>query len=107
MTKLRTTIFALMFGLMQTVPASAEEQSADLAAQLSNPVSSLVSVPFQYNYNTGFLNGTASQSFINIQPVFPFAIGENWNLISRTILPVVSQTGFRPGGVQNGLGNTT
>ena len=72
------------------------------------PQSSLLSrSPFQYNYNTGFLNGTASQSFVNIQPVFPFAIGENWNLISRTILPVVSQTGFRPGGVQNGLGNTT
>lgn len=83
-------------------PAAAD----DLATQLSNPVANLISVPLQYNYNSGFLNGTADQSYINIQPVIPFSIGDNWNLISRTIIPVVSQDGFTTGGSQNGFGNT-
>ncbi len=90
-THLRSGVFALMFGLTQAAPTLADEAS-DLAKKLSNPVSSLISVPFQYNYNAGFLNGTASQSFINIQPVIPFSIGADWNVISRTIIPVVSQT---------------
>ncbi len=34
------------------------------------------------------------QTYINIQPVIPISIGPNWNLISRTILPVVSQSDF-------------
>lgn len=83
-------------------PATAD----DLSSQLSNPVASLISVPLQYNYNSGFLNGTAEQSYINVQPVIPISIGDNWNLISRTIIPVVSQSDFTPGTTQNGFGNT-
>lgn len=105
MTRLRAGGLAVILALLQGAAALAEDAS-DLAKQLSNPISSLVSVPFQYNYNTGFLDGTASQSYINIQPVIPFSIGENWNLISRTILPVISQNGFQAGGNQNGFGNT-
>lgn len=99
-------LLALALGLAPALSARADED-ADLAKQLSNPISSLISVPFQYNYNSGFLNGTASQSYINIQPVAPFSINNDWNVISRTILPVISQNGFTPGGTQNGLGNTT
>jgi hypothetical protein len=86
----------LMLAVTQVVsglPAFAE--SADeLAQKLSNPVSSLISVPFQYNYDSGFGDGDGVRSFINIQPVIPFSIGEDWNLISRTILPVVNQSDF-------------
>lgn len=88
---------------------SAEAQSADeLAKKLSNPISSLISVPFQYNYDDGFGDGDGQKTVINIQPVIPFSISENWNLISRTVLPVVSQGNFIPDYEdRSGLGNIT
>ena len=83
-------------------------QSADeLAKKLSNPVSSLISVPFQYNYNECVGPNDRSQSYVNIQPVIPISIGENWNLISRTILPVIRLDDVVPGETVNGIGNIT
>jgi hypothetical protein len=60
-------------------------------------VASLISVPFQYNYDSNFCpDDDGSRSLLNIQPVWPFSIGEDWNLITRTIVPVVSQTYLTP-----------
>jgi hypothetical protein len=106
MTCTRTLLAALtLVGLAgETQAKSADE----LAKKLSNPISSLISVPLQYNYNDGIGDGNGEQSYINIQPVIPFSIGENWNLISRTILPVVNQGNFFPGDeYKTGLGNIT
>lgn len=85
----------------------ADSSSADLAKKLSNPIASLISVPFQYNYNDGYgADGEGEQSYINIQPVIPISISPDWNLISRTIIPIVSQDGLTPGsGSQSGFGN--
>jgi hypothetical protein len=91
------------------VPFAASAQDADaLAKQLSNPISSLTSVPLQLNWDTGYGNDDGDRYLLNVQPVIPVSISEDWNMISRTIVPIVSQDGVVPGeGSQFGLGDTT
>ncbi len=81
---------------------------SDLAKKLSNPVSDLISVPFQHNWDNRYGPVEGGRKYtLNIQPVIPISIGEDWNLISRTILPVVSQEEIFPGsGDQTGLSDT-
>lgn len=69
-------------------------QEADLAKKLANPISDLISVPFQSNLDFGLGDGDGTKSTTNIQPVIPFGISEDWNIISRTIVPVIDQEGL-------------
>jgi hypothetical protein len=82
-------------------------QDADLAKKLSNPVASLISVPFQWNYDQGFGPDDGNKITLNIQPVIPITLNEHWNLISRTIVPVVRQDDIAgQSGMQFGLSDT-
>lgn len=98
---------ALIAAMAMTSPALAQEEDASaLAKDLTNPVAALISVPFQYNYNSGLgPNGDGSRTVVNFQPVVPFSLGENWNLISRTIIPLTHQSDVVPGRTQSGVGD--
>lgn len=89
-------------------PLTAQDD-ADLAQQLTNPLADLISMPVQGNMDFGLGPGGGQRMFTNIQPVIPFNLNENWNLISRTVLPVVDQNGIDFAGNRSdafGLGDT-
>jgi len=99
--------YALM-GIFLSVTVASADESQDLAKQLSNPIASLISVPIQGNYDNNIgLADTGDRLQFNVQPVMPISIGDDWNMISRTILPIVYQDEIFPGaGNQFGLGDT-
>ena len=77
-----------------------------LAKASQNPVADLISLPFQNNLNFGVGPVDQKQDVLNIQPVYPIEVNADWNVITRTIVPVISQPDFGTGGGRdNGLGD--
>lgn len=92
----------------------AEQSKEDLARAAQNPVANMISVPFQNNTNFNIGPDDATQNILNIQPVWPISLNDQWNLITRTIFPLMWQpvTEATPGGGYStdttfGLGDTT
>ena len=81
--------------------------AAELAQKLSNPVASLISVPFQLNWDEGLGPDEEGRRFLmNFQPVMPFKLNDDWNLIARVIVPVLAQPVLFEGGQPtSGLGD--
>jgi hypothetical protein len=104
----------MAIGLALASPALGQEQSGDanekstedLAKAAQNPVANLISVPFQFQSNFGVGPYHQPQGVLNIQPVIPITINDDWNLITRWITPVIAQPRLSPtDGREFGLGD--
>jgi len=105
MISIRSRVFAGVLSVLACpvaaaaqTPAGQPDQQAELAKKLANPISDLVSVPFQFNWeqNVGPTNDT--RFVLNVQPVIPFSVSGDWNMIARIIVPFVSQPALADGG---------
>jgi hypothetical protein len=104
---MRNTLVLLLVMTGLCVSAFGQDDK-DLAQKLANPIASLISIPIQANYDENY--GAADQGSVwrtNIQPVIPFTLNEDWNIISRTILPLIDQSAIPTSGLgESGLGDT-
>jgi hypothetical protein len=104
-------IIVIAAASLAAVPAIAQEaaggeSASDLAQELSNPIADLVSVPIQFNFADGVGPDEATRTIMNVQPVVPFALSDDWNLIGRWIMPFVNQPSLAPGlGPSSGMGD--
>jgi len=104
----RIVLCFLFIGFATLVSAQEPQTSndAELAIKLANPIANLISVPFQNNTDAGIGELQGLRNTLNIQPVIPFGISENLNLITRWVQPLISQYNISGEGThESGLGD--
>ncbi len=84
-------IAVFLAAMLHAAPLLAAESDEELTKKTLNPVADLISVPLQYNQDYGIGTGStnAMKTYLNIQPVVPVGLNKDWNLIIRTILPII------------------
>lgn len=90
-TTLTRAVTALLLATALAPPAGAAPSREELAKLAQNPIANLISVPFQNNTNFGYGPEDGTQNILNIQPVIPVTLNKDWNIITRTILPLIWQ----------------
>ena len=104
--EVENTVTDMIEAVAESTPG--QESTEDLRKAAQNPVASMISVPFQNNTDFNIGPDNKTKNTLNIQPVWPFELNDEWNLITRTILPLVSQPALLPGQERTfGLGDTT
>lgn len=84
------TSFSLLAQETKPEPTTAQQQTMALAKASQNPVADMSSIPLQFNWTSGGGLGSETLSVTNIQPVLPLPLNDTWNVISRTIVPVMN-----------------
>jgi len=74
-----------------TAPAGETAALEQARKDAQNPIASVISLPLQENWNFGIGQAGRTQNIFFIQPVIPVSLGENWNVITRWVTPIVYQ----------------
>jgi hypothetical protein len=108
-TSVAATSLAVMAAGAFALPALAAESEEEIAKKTQNPVASLISVPMKLDYDRNIGPVEQGDKYqLTVQPVIPFSISTDWNLISRSLIPLIDQKDLAPGsGTQSGLGDIT
>jgi hypothetical protein len=89
------------------MPSSEAKAKLALAKAAQNPLAAMISVPFQNNTNFNIGPDNQTQNVMLVQPVIPFDLNDEWNIISRTIVPIITQPDYiTQDGTKTGIGNT-
>jgi hypothetical protein len=109
---MKTTVFATCAAValsFLSVPAFADESEAEIAKKTQNPIADLISLPLQLNYDHDIGPEQGGKTwYLKVQPVIPISLNDDWNVISRTILPLSNQMDYAPGiGDHSGSGDIT
>jgi hypothetical protein len=94
-----------LFGMISYIDAQ-ELKKEDLEKAIQNPIANLVSLPFQNNLDYGIGDYSRVRNTLNVMPVLPFALGKKVNLITRTIIPLITQP-LGESDSKTGLGDIT
>ncbi len=105
--RLASVLFAVA-AVAASASSRAEMTAEELAKLAQNPVGNLISLPFQNNTNLNFGPEKGTQNILNIQPVIPISVNKEWNIITRTIVPVISHAvaRARASTARSGVGDT-
>lgn len=104
MKKIGIKLLTALFFLVSCSVTFALEDATELAKKAQNPVENMISVPLDSNFNVGFGPHDNFQYILNAKPVIPFTLNDSWNLISRTIIPMIHQPNPTHGYL-NGMGD--
>lgn len=107
---MRLTRFLLVIisvlALSAQIALAQEEDTMQLAEAAQNPISDMISVPFQNNFDFDYGAEDEMRYILNVQPVIPFKLNEDWNVITRTIVPIIYLPELTEGsGTKFGLGD--
>ncbi len=73
----------------------AQPSPDDLAKKVSNPIASMISVPFQFNFQFNINNAEGGENgykmVMNLQPILPLRLSGKYTLINRLIIPFMTQ----------------
>jgi hypothetical protein len=84
---------------------SKDEEASALAKKSANPIANLISIPIQANINFGSGDYDRTGVVVNLQPVIPFRLSSKVNVITRTIIPIMSIPDNAESGSTSGIGN--
>jgi len=101
---MRLPLAALLI-LLCSAPGARAQDESDLARKTQNPISDLISVPFEYTHGHDFARQDRSQNVLNIKPVYPMELEGDFNMITRTIMPLIYQPELTRSGRNSGFGD--